>query len=257
VKRLIALSLLTLFLILTPAVLAQTPSRVRSASPSSQPAGRADEIKDRIATRVAETRSQTHFVVGKIVTIDRPNLVVNLTGGRSLNVQTDSKTKFFDMTLPTRKTTTLANLRVGERVAVIGLSPADSSGLAKIIMKLPAERLRTTLLGTITKIETATASGRLQAESTSSATVTLRHRSGTSSAILISADTKLKIRSVTSPTVASLKVGQKAVVTGPKGVDPMPASNFHVLGDDPRANREATPSTRPTSRGSTNSGTRR
>ncbi len=241
-KRLTGLFLLTLFLTFASTVWAQTPTRPRTSTPSSTTG-----VRDKVATQVAEIKSRSQFLTGKIASITGTSLVITQTSGQTVTLETTSTTKFIDLTL-TKKTITLANLKKGDDVAAVGLAPTDRVGTAKLIAKIPVRVSRTTLVGTITNVQIATGSAALK---NPSATVTLRVKTGTSSAVLVNNSAKLKIQGSDTPTLTDLKVGQRALVTGAKGT-PLTATNFFVIGQNPQvtptptkvSTRSATPTPR-------------
>lgn len=241
-KRLAGLFLLTIFLTFTPAVLAQTPGRLRTASPSSTP-----PVREKVATRVSEIKSNSKFVSGKITLLTDTTLTIQPTGEPSITVTTSSTTKFIDL-LTTKRTITIKSLRAGDLVSVVGVSPAESSGTARLVARTLSPKTRATLVGTVTNVQMATSSGILKT-ATSSAEITLKVKTGTSSAVLVNTTTKLKITGLIAPTLNDLKVGQRALVTGAKGA-PFTASNFVVISQNslvtPTPSKVSTKSATPT-----------
>lgn len=250
-KRLVGLSILTLFLTLTGMVSAQTPTRLRSSTQSATPVENVTTIKEKIATQVAVIKNSNKYVVGKIITISAPTITILTDSGRTVSVQTNQTTKITSAINP-KKTITFKNLLVGDRIAANGISSEESAGLAKIVYQLPIPNPRTTIVGTVTSVKAATASASINNTNHTVAEVSVKLRTGTTVSVLITDSTKIKVLNVQKLTVDDIKVGQKVIVTGPKTTGAIPANYFFVFREEPLAlpniNNEATNSPTPTTR---------
>lgn len=238
------------------AVQAQSNSNSNSNKSSSnqgpsEKSGKSMDIKDRIATAVGSLKSRHRHVIGRITALGTNSITLATINGTTINVTVDSNTKYFDWKGP-KKAATLASLKVGDRLSVVGLSSGQNSGLAVLIYRLVEPERHGALFGTISAINIASSSALSTIRgtaATSSATVTLRLRTGTSAAVLINPNTKLKISGFKTSTLQDLKIGQKAVATGIfDNLSNLVAKHFVVLahgmikGNNP-ASGSATPAT--------------
>lgn len=88
-----------------------------SITPDEQ--AKIDELKEKVATKVAQLRSKVNkTIIGEIKSIGTNSLVVTTKTGEE-EVLVDNDTKIFRITRGARKTIALADLKVGERAAII------------------------------------------------------------------------------------------------------------------------------------------
>lgn len=121
---------LGLFASVTEAITTPTISQIKISSPADKKDATAsgitpdeqakiDDLKEKVATKVAQLRSQANkTIIGEIKSIGTNSLVVTAKTGDE-KVLVDNDTKIFRITRGARQTIALTNLKVDERVAVI------------------------------------------------------------------------------------------------------------------------------------------
>ncbi len=143
-KKFIIISIFcTLYLILyTSSVVAASPlpsPKSTEASPSAKPGSERQEqikeLKDRLATRVAELRQQMRRVLtGEIKTISGKNLTLTTKQGDKI-VVTDEQTIFIQLGASGRKEINFSNLKAGQSISAFGLYDETKGQLAaKVII---------------------------------------------------------------------------------------------------------------------------
>lgn len=212
-KKMVLLTGFLIFVTFTPAVLAQTPTRLRATTPSETIAEQAQQLNDRIATNVATLKNKNRHIVGKITTVGSNSITLLPGSGLPVTVTVGATTKIYDY-VGGKKIITFNDLKVGNQVAVVGIEPNERSGIAILIFKLTEPVKHQALFGTITKIDIATASAKVSTSSASLATLTVTLKVGTGAQVIITKDTKINIPTISKPTLKDLKLGQKAVATG-------------------------------------------
>lgn len=254
-KRLTALFIMTIFLTLVPTVLAQTPNRSRSnastsatptrtENPRVRPSTPAANVRDRVATQVAEVKNKNRYIVGTINEISGTTLMVTVRN-TVVEVKTDTTTKIFDLQNG-RRQIAFGALRVKDKIGAVGIANGDTTGTATLIARIPAETNRPqTIVGTINQVIVATpsASTTRTTTATASATITITQKTGTSSAVLITKDTKILGSVTPAPKPENLKTGQKVVVVARNISGTLTATHLIVIGESrltPTPRREAT-----------------
>lgn len=212
-KKMVLLMGFLVFVTFTPAVLAQTPNRLRTSTPSGTIAEQAEGLKNRLSTEVVILKNKNRHTSGKITAISSHTITILAGSGFPVTVTVGTTTKFFDYQ-ENKKIITFNDLKIGNQIAVVGLEPTDRSGIAIFIYRLADPRHHQALFGTVTKVDVATASAKVGTPSAALATVTLSLKIGSNAQVVITKDTKLSLPGVSKPTLKDLKPGQKVVTTG-------------------------------------------
>ena len=167
-------------------------------------------IKEKVSTRVAEIKKQqedlkkrkAHFI-GLITQISGTSLKVK-NQNREVTVSTDQNTKYFSLNTGGKKKITFGDLKVDDRIAVVGILKSESSGLAKMIVKLPqvkTEIKRHAVFGKVTTIE-----GNI---------ITIKHLKKTNTwSIKVTGETRIKKKGTDLATLADIKIGDIAAAVG-------------------------------------------
>ena len=118
---------LSFFLVFQTA-LAQTPEEGQTEQE------KIEDLKERVATKVAQLRSQVYkALLGEIVSVDKESLVLKTAQGEKKILLTEEIT-ILKISRGRGTSLSLANIKVGERVAVIGSADAEGEFVAKIIL---------------------------------------------------------------------------------------------------------------------------
>lgn len=148
----LAIQLIVIFSLLTPAlnpVLAQAPTDT-PASISADQKEKIDDLKERVATKVAQLRSQVYkAAVGEIKSVDKDNLTLKTRQGEKKIITTE-ETKVFKITSGKRIAVSASSLKSGDRVVAIGSPDPQGIFVAKTILAKP---LSSNFSGVIDKID--------------------------------------------------------------------------------------------------------
>jgi len=168
---------------------------------------RIQKLKEQISTSSPELKKnssslkRTH-VFGIIESIEDTTLTVDTNKGLK-TAFTDDFTKFIFIDQEGRKGITLTDLKIGDKVSVVGVGKDDTNGLAKfvIVQNKPFAK-RHALLGKVKEI------------SETSLILTHLTRTDRKFMINITNDTTIKIKGVDEASIADIKVGDIMIVSG-------------------------------------------
>lgn len=153
-KLLLSLSLLTLAIsLLASPVYAVTATPSPTAAPSSTPAAskKAQDLYDRVATKVAElARTLRRAYTGKIKSLGRTSLVIAAPEG-DRSVTTNDATEFYRIRAGSRSETAFANLKVNDDLSIVGT--VDPNTLEMAARQIIAKIHRYNIVGTITAVD--------------------------------------------------------------------------------------------------------
>lgn len=151
---------------------------------------RIESLKQKISTqssslkKAAATFKKTH-VTATIASIDNTTLTIVSNRGEVKNVFTDDFTKFFSVDGKGKTTIKLKDLKVGDKVAVVGVGKDDIDGIAKFVMVLKSTvTKRHAILGKVKEID--------------GGSITLTHLTQTDRefSVVVSKDARIKIKGV-------------------------------------------------------------
>lgn len=126
-------SLFCLVLFFTvPLALAQAPDEEGTVAGQTQEE-KIQDLKERVATKVAQMRISTFRVlIGEVKSVDKESLILKTAQGER-KVLTTSETAIFRLTRGRKTALSLANIKAGERAAIVGSSDAEGEFVAKTI----------------------------------------------------------------------------------------------------------------------------
>lgn len=129
--------LLIPFILLMPLILLPTLAQTPTESPaelSQSEKEKIDDLKERVATRVAQLRSQTTYkaLIGEVKSADKESLTLKTKLGEK-KILTTEETKIFKITGSRKSAINLANVKAGDRAAVVGSTDPEGTFVAKLI----------------------------------------------------------------------------------------------------------------------------
>lgn len=204
-------------LMLFPAM-AQTPTAEGTVAGQTQKS-KIDDLKERVATKVAQMRTQVYkAVVGEIKSVDKDSFVLNTPRGEKKILVTED-TKIFRITRGKRTAASLTSLKAGERAAVVGSADPQGEFVAKIVL---VKTLARNVNGVIEKIDKE-----------NFAITVKNERKGASYVIDIETTTKIRIwekgEGLKTSGFSKLKVGDRVHVNGTKGSEENRISALRIL----------------------------
>lgn len=136
--------LLIPFILLMPLILLPTLAQTPTESPaelSQSEKEKIDDLKERVATKVAQLRSQTTYkaLIGEVKSADKESLTLKTRQGEKKILVTE-ETKIFKITGSRKSDINLTNVKAGDRVAVVGSTDPDGSFVARLILDKPFPR---------------------------------------------------------------------------------------------------------------------
>lgn len=146
--------LLIPFILLVPFVLFPTMAQTPTESPaelSQSEKEKIDDLKERVATRVAQMRSQTTYkaLIGEVKSADKESLTLKTKQGEK-KILTTEETKIFKIIGSRKSAINLTNIKAGDRLVTIGSTDPEGTFVAKLIFT-KARPLNTS--GVIEKID--------------------------------------------------------------------------------------------------------
>ncbi|OGY23925.1 MAG: hypothetical protein A2Y57_04315 [Candidatus Woykebacteria bacterium RBG_13_40_7b] len=245
-KFFLIFSLIILALTLVPSIYGVT---VRNEATKGAQVATRSANKEKVSTRVAEIKKQqeelkkrkAHFI-GLITQISGTTLKVK-NQNREITVSTDQNTKYFSLSTGGKKKINFGDLKVDDRIAVVGILKSETSGLAKMIVQLPKvkqEIKRHAVFGKVTAIE-----GNI---------ITIKHlKKPNTWSIKVTGDTRIKKKGTDLATLVDIKIGDIVAAVGipVEGEEnTIEAKAIHVIpgkfkGIDKQATRSATRSATP------------
>ena len=128
---------LLVILFLVVCLIVPSIARGQSSPEELQTQKRLNEIEAKRATQSATTSAKKQtgeisFVEGAITSATNPILIVSTNSGNKIVYTTDS-TKFLNLDSKGKKLIGFGDLKLGEKILLIGLPKGSASGTAKII----------------------------------------------------------------------------------------------------------------------------
>jgi hypothetical protein len=202
-------TLIVAMLIFSSAVLVvQVVQAQNENSLDSKAKERLDKIEKKLATDSSDKSTETKVqktqgkhVTGTITSINNTNILID--NKRSIQqVLTNSETTFLQISEKAKTTITLKDLKIGDRVAVYGLSKDESNGAAEAVVKLTKPLLnRHAIFGKITLVNG------------SSLTITHIQQDRVLGTVVVNNSTLIRGKDV-SLTAADLKAGDIIAASG-------------------------------------------
>lgn len=149
---------------------------------------RIESLKEKISTqssslkKAAATFKRTH-VTGTLKSIDGTSLTIEANRGEVKNVFTDDFTKFFSIDSKGKSLIKLENLKIGDKVSIVGVGKDDIDGVAKFVIVIKSTvAKRHAILGKVKEID--------------GSSITLTHLTQTDRefAVIVSKEAKIKIK---------------------------------------------------------------
>jgi molybdopterin-binding protein len=168
-----------------------------------------NKLKKDLATKSSEKKSsgaiyKRSHVFGTITDIKNQTLTIETKKGSIKTVFTDEFTEFYSVGAKGKSSVSLEELKVGDRISVVGIGKDDTDGSAKFIVRQSKSiSKRHALLGKIKKI--------------SGNTLTLTHitQTGREFTILVNKEVVIKLKGVEGDSaIEDLKKGDVIVATG-------------------------------------------
>jgi ATPase subunit of ABC transporter with duplicated ATPase domains len=175
----------------------------------------AERAKDRLeklrekrtATKSSEKRDEARkrsHVLGEITAISGTTITIQTKEGSTKTIFTDSETKFFQIGKGGKKKISLSNIKVGDRIAAVGIAKDEDSGLAKFVVKLTKpEKNRHSFFGKVKSI--------------SGGTLTLVHQIHTDRpavTVKTTSSTKIKVKGKESASLSDVSIDDRVAVSG-------------------------------------------
>ncbi|MDP3998235.1 MAG: hypothetical protein Q8P89_01295 [bacterium] len=113
-----------------------TQTMAQGATDSSNLENKIEDLKERVATRVAELRSQSQgfkITVGEIKSADENTIVLKTSLGEKSVLLTE-ESKIFRIIRGQRTTVAVSGLKIGERASVIGATEPQGDFVAKLVL---------------------------------------------------------------------------------------------------------------------------
>ena len=193
---------------------AQSNNSTKSAEEKSKVAQRAkervDKLNEKRATKSAKVRDKARrraHVIGNITAISSSTLTIETKKGEVKTIFTNDATKFLQLGKDGKTNIKLTNLKVGDKIAAVGIAKDEISGVAKYIIRLTnPEKKRHSVFGEVSKIGNN--------ELTISHII---HKDKPTTVVKITSDTKIKIKGNDAATFADIKEGDKVTLSGAVG----------------------------------------
>lgn len=215
-KKLVAFILIIFVATLFAGVtFAQNDEATKSADKKSEAAERAkdrlEKLKERRATKSAEAREKIRdkfrkraHVSGEITAISGSTITIQTRKDEIKTILTDDSTKFLQIGKDGKKEIKLSDLKVGDRIASVGIAPDENSGIAKFVVKLVKPTAsRHAVFGEVSEV----GDGQL--------TVThLIHEDKPATTVKTTNDTVIKIRGNEDAKFSEIEVGDKVAASG-------------------------------------------
>jgi len=152
---------------------------------------------------IERIRRRAH-VFGVVTAISGNNLTIQTLGGEIKTVFTDENTKFFQVGKGGKKKITLDDLKIGDKIAAVGIVNDEDSGTAFLIVKFNRPMVRRhAVFGQVTKA------------SDNELTVShIFHKNRPTTTIKVTSNTVIQIKGDASSTFADIKVGDIVVASG-------------------------------------------
>ena len=215
--RKISLAVLIIFAIttLSGVTYAQSPDATKSAVKKDNAAQRTQErleqLKDRRSTKSAtikervrdKVRRRAH-VLGEITAIDGTNLIIQTRSDAVKTILTDTETKFVEIGKGGKKEIKFADLKVGDRIAAVGIAKDENTGTARFVVRLiKPDKNRHAVFGEVSE----TGNNQLTISH-------LIHKDKPTTTVKVTSDTKIKIKGKEEATFTDIKVGDRVATSG-------------------------------------------
>ncbi len=186
-----------------------TPSSEKNNKAAERAKDRLEKLKEKRSSATAssknkdESRKRSH-VLGEITAISSTTITIQTKEGSTKTIFTDDTTKFFQIGKGGKKKINLSNLKVGDRIAAVGIANDEDSGLAKFVVKLTKpENKRHSFFGKVKSI--------------SGNTLTLVHQihaDRPAVTVNVTTNTKTKVKGKESGSLSDVSVDDRVAVSG-------------------------------------------
>ena len=198
---------------------------------------RIEKLREQLATKSSDLKkaasNPSSHIFGTLSAISKSSFTVETRQGGLTTVFTDDLTKFYSIGEKSKSVITLADLKVGDKVSVVGLGKDNIVGTAKSVVKINKP---------ITK--RSAVAGKVKSIDGTSLTLTHIIHTDRTFTVNVASETMIKIKGKETATLADIKVGDFIVAAGSvdeKGI--LTAKRVFVIGVKPKeATKSATPS---------------
>ena len=163
-------------------------------------ASKSAEIKERIRDKA---RRRAH-VFGEITAISGSTITIQTRAEEVKTVLTDTATKFFEIGKGGKQEIKLESLKVGDKIAAVGIAHDENTGTARFVVKITKPSIRKhAVFGEVTEI------------GNNQLTIShLIHKDKPTTTVKVTSDTKIKIKVKEDAAFADIKVGDKVAASG-------------------------------------------
>ncbi|MCH8821357.1 hypothetical protein IID23_02415 [Patescibacteria group bacterium] len=190
---------------------AQSSDATKAAEEKSKVAERAkerlDKLNEKRATKSAKVRDKARrraHVTGTITAISASTVTIETKKGDIKTIFTNEATKFLQIGKEGKSDIKLADLKIEDKIAAVGIAKDENSGVAKFIVKLnKSGQMRHSVFGEVSKLG--------DNELTVSHII---HKDKPTTVVKITSDTKIKIKGNDAATFTDIKEGDKVAVSG-------------------------------------------
>lgn len=214
-KKLVALALVAIFSvsIFAGVTYAQDSSATDSVSKSKaaeRTKVRLEKLTEKRASKSAtrkndrsESRRRSH-IKGEITAISGTTITLQTKKEEIKTVFTNEETKFIQIQKGGKKDITISDLKVGDRIAAVGIAKDEANGIAKFVVRLDKpDKNKHSVFGEVKKV------------SGSEITIShIIHKDKPETTVKVTDDTKIKIKGKESASIEDVKVGDKVAASG-------------------------------------------
>ncbi len=171
-----------------------------------------EKIKEKVATKEGRLREATSEAQKKLLKHHIKGVITKILGDSfelqtpklTVIIQTDTDTKYVQIGGGPKQTISFSDLKVNDRVSVVGIGKKDLEGLAKLVVRHPKQKFlkKRAVFGTLTSID----GNNLVIAHIRKADITWE--------VLVTDETRIKKIGANKATIADLKVGDRLVAVG-------------------------------------------
>jgi hypothetical protein len=201
---------------------------------------RIEQLRQQLATKSSElkkasTAADSH-TIGTISGISGKTLTIETNLGQIKTAFTNDLTKFFSIGSSGRTAIVLTDLKIGDRVALVGITKDDSSGLAKDVVRLEQ-----------TPTKRHAVAGKVKSADGPTLTLSDLANADRTYTVKIGNETTIKVKAVSEATINDVKVSDTVVVSGTVEKDGSLTAKqlFDVPGAPKTTSKESTSSASP------------
>ncbi len=184
-----------------------TTSADRKSEAAQRVKDRFEQLRQRRATisaKIRDTFRRRAHVFGEITAISGTTITIQARRDTVKTIFTNNDTKFLQIGKDGKKKIALADLKVGNKIAAVGIAKDEDSGLAKFVVKLTSPQVRRhTFFGKVSSISGDTLT-----------LVHLIHSDRPAVTVKVNSETTIKIRGKEGAIFADIKVDDKVTASG-------------------------------------------